>query len=105
MAIKRETNEAPILKSLDFSKPFQIFSFASFHAVVVVMLQKNKEGFEQPNVFFSKSLQATESKYDMVEKKSYALVKAIKTFRPYLVGVEIIAYVPNTIVKDIFLFK
>lgn len=44
--IKRPLKEAPILKSPDFSKPFQVFSFASFHTIVVVMLQKNDEGHE-----------------------------------------------------------
>lgn len=41
-------------------------------------------------------------KYDIVEKQSYALVKAIKEFRSYLVGLEVIVYVPNAIVKDVF---
>lgn len=36
--IKREIKETPILKSHDFNKPFLIFSFASFHIVVAVML-------------------------------------------------------------------
>lgn len=35
-------------------------------------------------------------------KKSYALVKDIKNFRPYLVGAKAIVYVPNALVKDIF---
>lgn len=54
--IKKAIKEAPALKSLDFSKPFQIFSFVSFHNIVAVMLQKNDEGHEQPEAFFSKTL-------------------------------------------------
>jgi len=36
--IKKEIKEALVLKSPNFGKPFQIFSFASFHTVAAVML-------------------------------------------------------------------
>lgn len=36
-----------------------------------------------------------------MEKEPYALVKAVKSFRPYLVSAQIVAYVPHAIVKDI----
>jgi len=45
-----------------------IFSFASFHTVVAVLLQKNEEGYEQPIAFFSKSLHPAELKYEINEK-------------------------------------
>jgi len=93
---------APVLKSPNFSRPFQVFSFASFHTVAACLLQKNEDGFEQPIAFFSMSLQASELKYDIMEKQAYALVRTIKSFRPYLVGSYIIAYVPHAAVKDIF---
>lgn len=91
------------MKSLDFSKPFQIFSFTYYHTVVVVMLQKNDEGYEQPFSFFRKSLQNVELKYDIVEKHAYELVRDVKAFRPYLIGEKVIAYVPNVAVKDVFI--
>lgn len=80
----------------------QIFLFASFHTVVVVLLQNNSEGFEQPIAFFSKSLQSAELKYDLNEKRAYALVKAVKAFRSYLMGATMVAYVPSAAIKDIF---
>ena len=79
-----------------------IFSFTSFHIVVVVLLQKNEEGFEQPIAFFSKSLQPIELKYEINEKKVYTLVKFVKAFRCYLVGATVIAFVPSVAIKDIF---
>jgi len=36
-----------------------------------------------------------------MEKQAYALVKAIKDFRVYILYSHVLAYVPNTIVKDI----
>jgi len=48
--------EAPVLVSLDYTKEFLIFSFASEYTIATVLLQKNEEGFEQPISFFKKSL-------------------------------------------------
>ena len=78
-----------------------IFSFASFHTVAAVLLQKNENGHEQHIAFFSKSLQPIELKYDINEKQAYALVKVVKAFRFYIVGVVVIAFVPSATVKDI----
>lgn len=69
VSIKRAIKEVPVLKSSDFSKPFQVFSFASFHTIATVMLQNNNEGHEQPVAFFSKTLQASELNYDLNENK------------------------------------
>ena len=66
--IKGEIKDAPILRTHNFGKPMQIFSFASYHTVAAVLLQKNSEGYEQPISFFSKSLQVVELKYDITKK-------------------------------------
>lgn len=50
--IKKSIKDAPILRAPNYSMPMHIFSFASFHTIVVVLLQKNEEGFEQPIAFF-----------------------------------------------------
>ena len=70
--------------------------------VVAVLLQRNEEDYEQPVAFFSKSLQVAKLKYDINEKKTYALVKGVKAFRCYLMGATIVSFVPTAIVKDIF---
>jgi hypothetical protein len=66
--VKKAIREAPMLASLDYTKEFLVFSFASEHTITVVLLQKNKEGFENPNSLFSKSLRDAKLKYDMLEK-------------------------------------
>ncbi|XP_059066682.1 receptor-like protein EIX2 [Cryptomeria japonica] len=63
--------------------------------------KRNLEGFEQPIAFFSKSLQDAKIKYDLNEKKAYALVKVVKAFRSYLMGATLVAYVPSAEIKDI----
>ena len=99
--IKQTISEAPLLVSLDFEKDFLVFSYASKHTVVVVLLQKNDRGEEQPIAFFSKILRDGELKYSIMEKQAYALVKALKYFRIYLLHSHIISYVPSSVAKSI----
>jgi ribonuclease HI len=82
--IKKVISEAPVLASPDYLKEFFIFSFASEHTLAAVLLQKNEEGYEQPIAFFSKSLRDAELKYNIMEKQAYAMVKALKAFRTYV---------------------
>jgi hypothetical protein len=99
--IKKVISEAPVLASPDYLKDFMIFLFSSEHTVAAVLLQKNEEGFEQPIAFFHKSLRDTELRYDIMEKQAYAMVKALKAFRTYVIHSKVIAYVPTSSVKDI----
>ena len=39
--------------------------------------------------------------YNIMDKQSFVLVKAIKDFRVYILHSHTIAYVPNSVVKDI----
>ena len=78
-----------------------IFSFASPHAIATMLLQKNVEGHEQPIVFASHVLWDSELKYNILEKKAYALVKSLKAFRVYVLQSVIATYVPTAVVKDI----
>jgi hypothetical protein len=54
--IKKALVESIVLSSPDYAKDFFIFSFSSEETIVVVLLQKNGEGHEQPIAFFRKSL-------------------------------------------------
>jgi hypothetical protein len=99
--IKKVISEAPVLTSPDYLKDFLIFSFASQHTIVAVLLQKDDEGFECPIAFFSKILRDVELKYDIMEKEAYAIVKVLKAFRTYVLHSKNFAYVPTSAVKDI----
>jgi len=46
-------------------------------------------------------LRDVELKYDILEKKSYAFVKALKAFKLYVLQSSIIACVPSSSVKGI----
>lgn len=76
--IKSALSEAPILANRDYTKPFNIFSFASDSTIKIVLLQKNEDHYEQPFAFFSKVMMYVELKYDIIEKQAYALVQSFK---------------------------
>ena len=85
----------------DFEKYFLVLSYASKHTMAEVLLQKKDWGEEHPIAFFSKILRDGELKYDIMEKQAYALVKALKDFRIYILHSHITAYVPSNVVKSI----
>ena len=60
--IKDAITRSPILVSLDYSKDFLIFPFASESTITGVLLQKNNEGYEQPIAFMNRALQYSELK-------------------------------------------
>ena len=66
-SIKDAVSRSPVLISLDYSKEFQIFSFASEDTIVGVLLQKNSEGQVHPIAFMSRALQNSELKYTSME--------------------------------------
>ena len=73
-----------MLISPDYSKDFLIFSFASPDTVADILLQTNKVGLEQPIAYFSRALRDAEVGYNTMEKHAYALVKALKAFKIYV---------------------
>eukprot|EP00253_Pinus_taeda_P031465 PITA_31465 len=100
-SIKMALTQTPVLTSPQFDKDFIIFSFASEHTIADVLLQKDDQGNEKPIAFFSRALRDAPLKYQIMEKQAYALVKAIKDFRIYILYSHVIAYVPKAVVKDI----
>jgi len=99
--IKTALTKTPILTSPKFDKDFIIFSFASQHTIAVVLLQKDDQGCEKPIAFFNRAIRDAPLKYQIMEKQAYALVKAIKDFKIYILYSHVIAYIPNVVVKDI----
>jgi hypothetical protein len=82
--IKQALTDALVLISLNYSKEFFLFSFALNDTLVVVLLQNNSYGMEQPITFFIRVLRDVEFRYDMMEKQSHPLLKALKYFMVYV---------------------
>ena len=66
--IKTPLTKDHVLISPNFEKDFQIYSFASEHTIIGVLLQKNEEGYEHPIAFYSKTLRDAPLKYNILEK-------------------------------------
>jgi hypothetical protein len=99
--IKVALNKALMLSNPDFMKEFILFSFASEHTIDDVLLWKDDQNFEKPMAYFSRTLRDYSLRYDIMEKQAYALVKALKVFKTYILHSHIIAYVHSNSVKDI----
>ena len=78
--IKQAIVDASVLLSLDYTKPFYIYSFASEHTCATILTQKVDDQDEHPIAFMSSPLKDAELRYLNVEKQAYALVKEIKKF-------------------------
>jgi hypothetical protein len=63
-------------------------------------MEKNKDDYEQPISFMSKTLRDVELKCTITENKSYSLSKSLKHFRGYVGYKNIKAYVSYPVVKD-----
>jgi hypothetical protein len=99
--VKEGLTKSPVLVSPDFLKEFIIFSFASENTVAGVLMKKNNQSQEHPIYFLSRHLRDSTLKYNIMEKQAYALVKALKEFRIYILHSHILAYVPNSVVTNI----
>ena len=98
--VKLALYSTPILISPDYSQDFILFSFASDHTMVAVLMQKIDQ-LEKPIAFFSRTIRDAALKYNIIEKQSLALVKALKYFWVYILHSHILFYVPNAVVKDV----
>jgi hypothetical protein len=90
-----------MLSSPNFEKYFIFFSFSSMHTIVGVLLQKDEKNFEKRISYYSRTLRDSPLKYDIMEKKAYALVKALKEFIFYILHSHTTTYVPNSSMKYI----
>ncbi len=98
--VKLALSSAPLLVSPDYTQDFILFSFSSEHTMSAVLLQK-RDDHKRPIAFFSKAIRDAALKYNIIEKQALALVKALKDFWVYILHSHILAYVPNTDVKDV----
>lgn len=101
--IKKAIDNAPVLSSLNYNKPFYIYSFSSEHTCAIVLRQKSDVKEEKPIAFMSFPFKDTELRYINIEKHAYSLVKSIQKFRHYILRSKVIAMVPDASVKTLLM--
>lgn len=99
--IKEAIAHAPTLRIHDFTKEFILYTFASDSSFTTILTQKNGEKDEVPISFMRSRLQGVELNYPDIDKKSYVVLKAIKTFKPYLRKSHMKVVVPHSMVKSL----
>ena len=103
--IKQAIINAPSLATPNFSDPFILYTFASDRSYAAILTQTNQEKVEAPIAFFSSNLQGAELNYLDVEKQAYAVFKAIKYFRPFLLKTHTKIIVPFLAVRNLLVQK
>ena len=103
--IKTVVAHAPSLKSPDFDKDFILYTFASDDSLAAVLTQKEDGGDGFPISFMSIGLQGAELNYPAVDKQDYAIFKAVKQFRPYLLENRTKVIVPYLAVRSLLTQK
>ena len=93
------------MRSLDFEKDFILYTFASDSSVAIVLTQKGELGDEYPISFMSTGFQGDELNYPAMDKQAYAVFKAVKQFKPYILKNRTKVVVPHPAVKSLFVQK
>ena len=88
--LKEKITEHPVLVLPYFGKTFQVRYDASGFAIGAVLSQDNR-----PISYFSEKLNETKMKYSTYDKEFYAVIKALKKWRHYLVPKEFVLYSDN----------
>ena len=86
---------APIIISLDWSKPFEVMCDASGVALGVVLGQK-KEKILHPIYYASKSLNEAQKNYDVIEQELLVVVFAFDKFCSYLLVTRVIVHTDHS---------
>lgn len=92
---------APTLINLDFTKDFILYCYASEHTMSGILLQLDESGAEAPIAFMSILLKKHELKYSLLEKHTYAVVKAVKQFWYYILHSHSLVFVLDSRVKSV----
>jgi ribonuclease HI/transposase InsO family protein len=103
--IKKAIIDAPSLMSPDFSKDFTLYTFASDRSYAAVLTQKNSEDNEVPIAFMSSAFKGAELNYPTVDQQAYAVFKAVKHFRSYLLKSRTKVIVPYPAVRNLLVQK
>ena len=103
--IKIAIAQAPSLESPDFDKYFILYTFTFDDSLEAVLTQKEDGGDEFPISFMSTGLQGSELNYPTVDKQAYAVFKAVKQFRPYILKNQTKVIVPHPVVRSLFRTK
>src|SRR6266576_608795 len=87
--LKESFTSAPVLMMPDVNKPFALQTDASDHAIGAVLMQEDENGDLHPCGFLSHTLTPTEMRWQIYDRKLFAIYYALyKEWRYLLKGAE-----------------
>eukprot|EP00253_Pinus_taeda_P026775 PITA_26775 len=92
--IKQSIINAPALNTPIFSNHFTLYTITSDFSYAAVLTQINNHNLEAPISFYSLNLQGAELNYSEVEKQAFAVYKAVKHYKPFLLKAHTKVIVP-----------
>ena len=84
--LKSKVTSAPVLRSPELDKQFEIEVDASGFAIGAVLLQRKEGNKKHPIAYYSTTLSAAEQNYDIYELEYLAIHRACMHWRPFLAG-------------------
>ncbi|XP_059591933.1 uncharacterized protein LOC132253563 [Vitis vinifera] len=96
--LKSLLTSAPIVRSPNWSLPFELMCDASDYAVGAVLGQR-EDGKPYVVYYASKTLNDAQKNYTTTEKKLLAVVFALDKFRNYLLGTSIVIFTDHSALK------
>eukprot|EP00253_Pinus_taeda_P012640 PITA_12640 len=101
--IKQSIINAPALNTPNFSNHFTLYTIASDCSYAAVLTQINDHNLEAPISFYSSNLQGAELNYFEVEKQAFAVYKAVKHYKPFLLKAHTKVIVPFSSVRKLLI--
>ena len=86
--LKESVKSDRCLYAPDQSKPYQLFTDASFGAVAAWIGQYDSSGCLRPIAFASKKLAGSQLNYSVIEKELFAVIWSVQHFSQYLYANE-----------------
>ena len=100
--IKATIAHVPSLKIPNSEKDFILYTISLDNSLIAVLTQREEMGDEYPISFMSTGLQGVELNYPSIDKYAYAVFKAVKQFKPYILKNRTKVIVPHLGVKSPF---
>ena len=75
-----------MLKQPQLEQQFKVEVDASGYAIGAVLMQRDEKGKRHPIAYFSSTLNEAERNYNIYTLELYVIVRALRHWRPFLVG-------------------
>jgi hypothetical protein len=100
--IKASISRDLVLRSPDFNRDFFLYTFTSDQSLAAVLNLKDDDNNEALMSSMSTNLQGVKLNYPAVDKKAYAVYKAVKHFQSYILKNHTKVIVPHPAFRSLF---